>query len=130
MIDRFGHTEGDHALTQVADALMKSCSQKNFFIARYGGDEFTVICELEQDQSIEDVCSRIHARMKETETSYPITVSIGYALYEDSIQTPQEFISLVDSQLYIDKKKGRMADIPLYKKISAQMRNAKDLIIH
>lgn len=77
--DQYGHTKGDHALKTVADCLRKSCCQRSYFVARYGGDGFTVVCELESDNSIDDVCERIHNTLAEANAAYPLTVSIGYA---------------------------------------------------
>lgn len=102
--DQYGHTEGDHALQVVADSLKKSCNQRNFFISRYGGDEFTVVCELDADHSVDDVCERVHMAVGEADVPYPLSVSIGYAKYTETIKTQQEFISLADKELYKNKR--------------------------
>ena len=43
--DRFGHAEGDRALTLIAEALRRTADKAGVpvFIGRYGGDEFTMI---------------------------------------------------------------------------------------
>jgi diguanylate cyclase (GGDEF)-like protein len=105
--DTYGHIEGDKALRLVADALRKSCSRRGFFIARYGGDEFTVICELERDQPIMDVHRRIDAALAEVETPYPLTVSIGSARYTSDITSRQDLIAQADEELY--KAKAALA---------------------
>ncbi len=102
--DQYGHTEGDRALRLVADCLKESCNQRNFFISRYGGDEFTIVCELDAGHSPEEVCDRIRAAIGKADTPYPLTVSIGYAKCTDSVKTPQELISLADKELYRAKK--------------------------
>ncbi|MCH3968615.1 MAG: diguanylate cyclase [Atopobiaceae bacterium] len=105
--DTYGHIEGDKALRLVADALRKACSRRGFFIARYGGDEFTVICELDKDQSILDVHKRIDAALAEVETPYPLTVSIGSARYTSDVTSRQDLIARADEELY--KAKAALA---------------------
>ncbi len=98
--DKYGHLEGDRALRLVSDCLKKACNQRNFFIARYGGDEFAVICELDADRSVQRVCDGIHAALSELDVPYSLSVSIGYARYTQSIKTQQDLISLADAELY------------------------------
>ncbi|MDD3485257.1 MAG: diguanylate cyclase [Atopobiaceae bacterium] len=105
--DTYGHIEGDKALRLVADALRKACSRRGFFIARYGGDEFTVICELDKDQSILDVHKGIDAARAEVETPYPLPVSIGSARYTSDVTSRQDLIARADEELY--KAKAALA---------------------
>ena len=48
--DTFGHVEGDKAILMTADALREACSElhRKIVIARYGGDEFALVAELEE----------------------------------------------------------------------------------
>lgn len=98
--DAWGHTEGDHALRLVADGLRRSAGTKGNVIARYGGDEFMVLCELENDHAVESLVTRIHETIGEAEVSYPLSVSIGYARLTSDVKTPQELIALADKELY------------------------------
>lgn len=102
--DQYGHTEGDRALQVVADCLKRSCGQRNFFISRYGGDEFTIVCELDAGHSPEEVCERVRAAVGEAGVPYPLSVSVGYAKYTEAIKTQQELIALADKELYKNKK--------------------------
>lgn len=102
--DQYGHIAGDAALKIVADCLMKVCEKRNYFISRYGGDEFIAICELEPTDSIQSVCDDIHAELREADTPYPLSVSIGYARYSPDIKSQQEFIEKADQELYKVKK--------------------------
>lgn len=43
--DRFGHVEGDNALRFFADVFRDVGSRYNAFIARYGGDEFSLVLD-------------------------------------------------------------------------------------
>ncbi len=101
--DTYGHLEGDHALSIIATSLKKACSRKDFFISRYGGDEFIVICELDKSEFIEDVCTSINAELDTAELPYKLSMSIGCALYSSGMN-PENFIETADKELYRIKK--------------------------
>lgn len=42
--DTYGHLEGDYALMSIAKVLKASCSCFPCLLARFGGDEFFVVC--------------------------------------------------------------------------------------
>jgi len=42
--DTYGHLEGDNALIKIASLLNSLCEKQNDFVARYGGDEFVIVC--------------------------------------------------------------------------------------
>lgn len=98
--DQYGHVEGDQALKIVADCLMKSCGKRNFFIARYGGDEFVVLCELGTADDVQEVRAAIHAEMEKVKTPYVLSLSIGCAKYTAAIKNQQDFIAQADAELY------------------------------
>lgn len=104
--DRYGHVEGDTALCAVAEALKSCGSSHRHFIARYGGDEFAAICELERDEDIDDFCQSVHSATQEAckNRQYNITLSIGYAEYHPGIATDIDFIKLADGELYNAKQ--------------------------
>lgn len=102
--DQYGHVEGDHALKTVANCLRKACSSKNYFISRYGGDEFVAICELDPSESIDTFCNHIHENLKAAGTPYQLTISIGYTTWTPDIRNQQDFIERADQELYKIKK--------------------------
>lgn len=110
--DQYGHTEGDHALILIAGALMKACSNRHFFISRYGGDEFAVICDLETNDPIENVCHSIHAELKKVQAPYALTLSMGYARYTPDLKNQQDFIEKADRELYKVKKAEKTRNDP------------------
>lgn len=107
--DQFGHIEGDVALTRVANALKRACHGRSAGIFRYGGDEFAVGFDVSSDDDIEFMHWRIvdalEAENDMAEAPYRLSVSIGYAEYESSIKTPNEFIKRADARLYDEKEK-------------------------
>ena len=102
--DEYGHVEGDNALKHVADSLRRVCNDKHYFISRYGGDEFVLICELSPTDQVQMVCDAIHNEMKKLETPYVLSLSVGYAKYTPDIKTQSEFIAKADEELYKVKK--------------------------
>lgn len=111
--DRFGHIVGDQALKHIANVLTYVCNQHNCFAARYGGDEFVVICELYTPEYLDTICNAIHANLKRVNMKYKLpyelTVSIGCAQYTDDIKYLQDLISMADHNLYKVKQKNKKA---------------------
>lgn len=83
--------------------MKQSCNQRNYFICRYGGDEFTIVCELDASRSAEDVRDRVRMAISEADVPYPLSVSIGYAKYTADIKSQQGLIALADRELYKNK---------------------------
>lgn len=103
--DNFGHLEGDNALKIVASTLNICCKNKNYFISRFGGDEFVAICELGENESIDDFKSSVDEVLREKckECPFEISISMGWKEYDPSIKSEQEFIRAADSELYKEK---------------------------
>ena len=112
--DKYGHIEGDRALITVAEALKTSCtdSKSRAFLSRYGGDEFIVILESEDEQQIQKTAELIRSNItrlhEESGAAFKLEVSIGYAKYdyENPVTIPQ-LIAKADEKLYEMKKKRR-----------------------
>ncbi|MBR5970480.1 MAG: GGDEF domain-containing protein [Lachnospiraceae bacterium] len=68
--DTYGHPAGDRCLAHIGDVLYRLSKQDRIFAARYGGDEFVLICEQMTDGEIR----KILLRLKE---DIPINVSAG-----------------------------------------------------
>lgn len=107
--DLYGHVEGDHALRLVADAMRASAGRQGYFLARYGGDEFTLVCEPPSGMDICTVCDNLQwsvaRQAQEAHLPYPLSVSFGYAKYDPGEHYNVEtFIHAADLQLYEMKK--------------------------
>lgn len=102
--DRYGHIEGDHALCEIAAALRRACTGPHDFISRFGGDEFIVLAEPENGDTVEALCERIHREMAKADTPYPLGVCIGCAKYTTDVKNGQQFINLADKELYKEKQ--------------------------
>jgi len=106
--DNFGHSTGDQVL-QTAVKLIRESLRKEDFIARYGGDEFCVVLDIDKNQLLEDVIKRIKNSIvkfnNKNPQPYQIGLSMGYAIYKPSLgKSYNEFLSYIDNLMYKDKK--------------------------
>ncbi len=84
--DTYGHYYGDVVLMSVAGILKKSCRGTSAFLARYGGDEFCIVYPTENAEEVESriaaIQSNIDARNREEPDEVPVSLSIGYSLWD------------------------------------------------
>ena len=108
--DRLGHAAGDELLSGMARTLFNSVRDTDL-LARYGGDEFVVLCSnTDRDgayllgekirSSIEDASFILDESMRPTR----ITVSIGAAQFKGD---RRKFFEATDRALYRAKAQGR-----------------------
>ncbi len=106
--DRYGHVEGDSALKRVADALRMACSDRKTMVARYGGDEFIIVCNGMKDEEVKELCARAKEILKklneDAKAPYPLTMSMGYARCTRQIQYIPDLIEAADQELYKIKR--------------------------
>ena len=109
--DRLGHSAGDAMLIHVARRLQHA-SRKSDTVARFGGDEFVMLCEQLGPGEDEDV---ILARVRDAIAEpfrydgrlIPVRASIGVAMTEDATTEPTWLIGLADDAMYEDKQNRR-----------------------
>lgn len=116
--DTYGHENGNAVLIGMADRLRRIVGDSGI-IARYGGEEITVVLPgADRSQSYEvaesirkTVASEPFMIYREKERRYEkiaITVSIGVATAPDDAKTPTEFIYYADHAMYAGaKRKGK-----------------------
>ena len=109
--DTYGHPAGDAVLRQLADLVVSVFPRKNDFIARYGGEELSVLL---QGDGL-DVGRRIGQRLLDTVRSKPfeyegteisLTVSVGIAELIPG-ETVVSWVERADRALYQAKNSGR-----------------------
>ena len=113
--DNYGHSEGDRALVEVASVLDVLARENGYSSYRYGGDEFTILVDSNEEEKIVEFCRNIDVRMaehnEELNAPYLLQVSSGYSIYdEDNMATIPDIIEEADKRMYEDKelkRKGR-----------------------
>jgi diguanylate cyclase (GGDEF)-like protein len=111
--DTYGHSEGDRALTQVA-GILKRTFRESDFVARYGGDEFVVIMEVNGQTDLEKAIERLHANVAQFNAKkimpFEISLSIGSGTYEPNGKNTSEFMNRIDRLMYEEKDRCRCMD--------------------
>lgn len=114
--DSLGHKFGDSLIRHVADRISNS-RRSDDTVARLGGDEFVVLLPA-LAENVEDVVRRSesvggHLRNILSKgyildgMEYHVTVSIGIAIMENGMQSPDDLLMQSDSALYAAKNAGR-----------------------
>ena len=109
--DREGHQAGDDALRQIA-SLLKSCVREEDFVARIGGDEFTILlvnCNIQIAVAIGEKISKgiREAFFGSSPDGDDISVSIGIIPIDDIGEEIQGFMNRADEACYAAKHDGR-----------------------
>lgn len=106
--DRLGHTAGDAALQGLV-RLLQANLRRHDNVFRYGGEEFLVLVEVEQDDALH-VAEKLRAAVAEQELvpGTDVTVSAGVA-QAAAMDTEHDLINRVDQALYRAKASGRNA---------------------
>jgi diguanylate cyclase (GGDEF)-like protein len=109
--DRFGHAVGDEALKNAVHILRTSL-RRDDFIARFGGDEFIVIIDIQTKEELKDAVERIIANInrfnQKGSCPYNIRFSMGYDIYDPSLKMkPDDFVNHIDQLMYANKKADR-----------------------
>lgn len=106
--DLWGHNAGDQVLKTVAYTLVDSIRRSDF-ASRLGGDEFIVfaghIGEQDAGTFIEKIRKNLNAAMQVHQ--WPVTVSVGAAMFEKTPASVDEVIAFVDSLMYETKRSGK-----------------------
>ncbi len=109
--DTYGHYMGDDVLRTVAEKCTETLRETDI-IGRYGGEEYVVLLPYAGKQESQKVAERLKKNISEQPIifngiSIYVTVSIGIAVLEDSINTLEELLKKADIALYEAKKKGK-----------------------
>ncbi|SDI51786.1 GGDEF domain-containing protein [Desulfosporosinus hippei] len=110
--DTYGHQNGDKVLEDLGKILLSSCSYSDI-VSRNGGEEFSVLMTDCPRDKILDVAERIRLAVQEHKfylidgEAINITISIGVAIYPDTVNDINKIAEKSDSALYEAKRTGR-----------------------
>lgn len=106
--DQFGHQTGNQLLRLVAAALRKN-TRITDIVARMGGDEFAVLMPETGEQFVPKALERLRTRLVEAlqEGRFPVTLSIGAAVYLFPPESMEEVIRSADRLMFLAKNQGK-----------------------
>ncbi len=106
--DTLGHIEGDKVLKTIGVEILSSIRSADC-VGRMGGDEFAILLPETSRLDATFVFERIQKQIlkQAKENNWPISLSIGVAVFSESSPTIEEAIKLADNLMYRVKNKGK-----------------------
>jgi diguanylate cyclase (GGDEF)-like protein len=107
--DRHGHAVGDAALQEVGARLRSAVRQRDL-VARWGGDEFLVVCPDITREAIGPVAGKLLAAVCEAPVMVEgapveVGISVGWALASDG-RAAEHLVEVADEAMYRAKAAG------------------------
>jgi diguanylate cyclase (GGDEF)-like protein len=110
--DHHGHLVGSQALRQLSQVLGQ-CVRQVDTLARYGGDEFTIVLVGTGEETGTEIAERIRRIVAETafeagpDQVVHLTCSVGVSTYPTHGRTREALLDSADKAMYRAKSKGR-----------------------
>ncbi|MEM1413992.1 MAG: GGDEF domain-containing protein, partial [Myxococcota bacterium] len=109
--DTYGHATGDVVIKELG-ALLRRAKRETDVVARFGGEEFCVLCEQTDTDGAVLLAERIREELGAT--VFPteigklqVTCSLGVATFPDHAGDAAELFEITDRALYAAKHGGR-----------------------
>jgi diguanylate cyclase (GGDEF)-like protein/PAS domain S-box-containing protein len=129
--DSLGHAAGDELLVEVA-ARLRATVRPGDLVARFGGDEFVVVCEDVDEATAVAMAERIGERLCRPiqfgDVDHRPRASIGVTVQTDEHTTVEELIRDCDIAMYQAKAAGRGRITVLDQEARAQARDKLRLV--
>lgn len=109
--DTYGHATGDVVIKELGAILLRM-KRETDRVARFGGEEFCVLCEETDTEGAIQLAERVREELMRTvfQTELgklKITGSLGVATYPHDASTSAELFEITDKALYAAKHAGR-----------------------
>ena len=127
--DTMGHEAGDQLLVQVGARLREQADDA--LVARFGGDEFLILAEIERDAEAETLAWRLLTAIAEPMTvsgsRMTVTTSIGIAIAPDHAGETGELLRSADVALYAAKAEGRNTVVLYTRALSDKLHHRREM---
>lgn len=109
--DTLGHIYGDSVLKEISSRL-KELFRSTDIVGRAGGDEFIILIkdlpdDRMLDERLDEICRAFRGISAGENDEYPISASVGAAIFPSDGTTFAELYQHADSALYEVKEKGK-----------------------
>ena len=125
--DRADHSAGDMVLNEMANRLT-AMTRGVDIVARFGGDEFVAIAEVEHEADALDMAERIRKGLSAPvaigDAHLVVTASLGVVVTEDCAAAPAMLLRDADNAMYEAKRSGR-DQVVLYRSNARDVANLK-----
>jgi len=110
--DSLGHSVGDEVLVEAATRI-RGCIREGDLVARFGGDEFTVVLpscdESGATRAATEILARLMQPMRLAHHEISVTASVGIALGAPRVTDAETLVRQADAAMYQAKALGRNA---------------------
>lgn len=107
--DSMGHPAGDELLSEVARRISGAIRASDT-VARFGGDEFVVVCDVANPAEVDGVAQKILGAVAQPllvgDHDLEVTASIGFVV-ADATSNPESLLRDSDAAMYRAKERGR-----------------------
>jgi two-component system cell cycle response regulator len=109
--DGYGRPAGDYVLATLGQILLAAVRVEDI-VARYGGDEFAILCRGTAPMSALQLADRLRRDIEAHGFAYrgkriPVTLSVGIAMCADSPAAAQYLVAKAEGALHEAKQAGR-----------------------
>jgi diguanylate cyclase (GGDEF)-like protein len=109
--DTYGHDVGDLVIKGLGE-ILKRTKRTTDVVARFGGEEFVILCEQTDEAGALQLGERIREELKKTKFRTPtgpltVTCSVGAATFPVAGETWDDLFKAADEALYASKRGGR-----------------------
>jgi diguanylate cyclase (GGDEF)-like protein/PAS domain S-box-containing protein len=105
--DRWGHSAGDEVLRRLG-TILRTTVRLPDLPARYGGEEFVVLLPESGEASAMGLARRVMQRVAaEDWDNETLTISVGMASMNESLENGFQLVELADEALYAAKRAGK-----------------------
>ena len=124
--DSLGHLAGDEFLIEVGRRL-QSCMSEKDTLARYGGDEFTILLDqMSGAWAVQAFCEKLQKAMSAPfdyqGQEFYSSLSVGSTFSTLGYERPDDMMRDADTALYQAKARGRGRHVPFDKSMHAEAR--------